>query len=256
MSHLGRRETLIVTLMAAVAFLAGAQSVRAADSSGKTIALAKPAATILVLSRGAGETLAAIKSPTRVLDNGDSERADLVVCDLARVGEIPVSQKAAPIFIYAPRDFTELADAVMALGTLSGNPSGGIKVASRLTASMNGVRRILSPINKKNYPEVFVALGSDPRETCGHESFLQSLVSEAGGKNIFADRIGTVVTVRPEDVAQRHPRYIVAAEESGIPGYSGARQVPIEINEALSPGPSVVALLVKLAKSFHPGLIP
>ena len=69
------------------------------------------------------------------------------------IDDIPASQKAAPVFIYDPRDFTELADAVMALGILTGNPSGGVKVAARLTASVNGVRRILSPINKKNYPD-------------------------------------------------------------------------------------------------------
>ena len=71
MLHVGRRETLIVALIAAVAFLAGAQSVRAADSSGKTITLAKPAATILVLSRGARESLAAIKSHARMQGTGD-----------------------------------------------------------------------------------------------------------------------------------------------------------------------------------------
>ena len=254
--HPGRREALIVAIMATVAFLSGAQSVSVADSTGKTIALAKPAATILVLSRGARESLAAIKSHARMQGTGDAEQADLVACDPGSIDDIPASQKAAPVFIYDPRDFTELADAVMALGILTGNPSGGVKVAARLTASVNGVRRILSPINKKNYPEVFVELSTDPLETCGHESFLQSLVSEAGGKNICADRSGTVVTVCPEDVAQRHPRYIVSGEKTGTPWDSGAKQVPIDIDAAKSPGPGIASLLVKLAKSFHPGLIP
>lgn len=254
--HISRRGTLIVTIMATIAFLAGAQSVRAADSSGKTVALAKPAATILVLSRGARESLTAINPSARLLEDRDGERADLVVCDPGRVGDIPASQKSVPVFNYDPRDFTGLADAIMALGTLAGDPSGGLKVAARLTSSVNGIHRILSTISKKNYPDVFVELCSDPLRTCGRASFLQSLISEAGGKNVFFDRNANVVTISLEEVAQRKPRYTVAQEPLALPGYAEGERILIDIDAATSPGPGVATILVKLAKAFHPGLIP
>jgi ABC-type Fe3+-hydroxamate transport system substrate-binding protein len=158
--------------------------------------------------------------------------------------------------MYAPRDFTGLAGAIMALGELTGNPSGGIQAAARLTRSVKSVRGMLSGVKMRDYPAVFVAIGSNPLETCGKDSFLHALVREAGGKNVYSDRAGTIIAVSPDDARRRNPAYVVAGETFAAFDHSGAKNIVIDIGAAMSPGPGVATILVKLAKSFHPDIIP
>lgn len=255
-----------------------AQSVSARDSTGRIVALAEPAARVVVLSPGAMELLYAIGASSRVfgrgrdcdfpeealsfpvIDTRSVSSVDLIIAD--KEGWLPrggAREARASVFIYDPLDFRELADAAMAIGALVGMENEGIRTATRITDSVKRVRGIIGRLKTSQYPRVFWEACEDPLRTSGSSSFVNSLINEAGGKNIFSDRKDASFRIGRDDVRARSPQITVAITKAG-----GVENDPIEsgrivnIDQGLGSrvGPRSPSLLLILAKAFHPEIIP
>jgi iron complex transport system substrate-binding protein len=267
------------------------QGVSATDSTGKRVSLSRPAARIVCLSPGAMEVLFAFGAGGRIVGRAEScdypERAlslpiigrasampsDLVIIDGdGRSPDDRANGERTPVFIYDPRDFLELAESTVALGVLVGMDRESVEVAARITKSVISVRNVIDRIRSPQYPRVFWESKADPLSTCGAFSFAQSLIAEAGGKNVFLDKEGARPAVSRAEVLARDPQVIVLVSpkedvadlgpspgEPWLAGTSAAaanRMLRVEEPLASRAGPRSASLLLSLARAFHPGLVP
>lgn len=248
-----RRAALFLLLLAAHGTTGGAQAVSARDSTGAAVTLRAPARSALVLDAGAAEALRAVSGSILISGQAASGATDIIVVGndrrLAGVGA------DTPVFVYSPRNFLELADAFMALGILSGEESRGIKLAAQMSSAVKQVRSIIGRLPSASFPRVFIQEEESPLATCGASSFLNALVSEAGGR-VIVDR---------KEVARRAPDIIIVSRASGArsgeswgdtPAGGSGKVFVLDLSAGISPGPRSATLLLKVARLLHPDLIP
>jgi iron complex transport system substrate-binding protein len=278
-------------------------SVSVKDSSGKLLHLASSASRVISLSPGATEVLFAVGAGSQVIgrsaecdypdetrfipvieDRGPGRRADFKAIASAKPDLVIVDTQDASIlitktlrigeavFVYDPRDFLELADSMMALGTLVGRDKEAAKAAAQLTAVVRHVRSITERMPSSRFPKVFWEAGADPPATCGSDSFFRALIEAAGGRDIFPDRSGTSTTVEAQEVAARAPELIVIAcaegESLGDPSARGRedwRETPaVKTGRILRLGPGLgsrigprsASTLLAVARAIHPDIFP
>lgn len=236
----------------------------ARDSTDATVSLRSPAHSVLVLASGAAEALRALSDTIELRGRTAPGAPELLVTDGDRRGMDTTSVGAdTPVFAYSPRNFLELADAFMALGVLSGEEGRGIKLAAQATSAVKHIRTIIDRLPSASFPRVFIQEEERPLATCGASSFLHALVSEAGGKDLFADRKDERIVVDREEVASREPDVILVAQETAVserwsdtPAGRSGKVFALDLSAGVSPGPRSATLLVKVARLLHPDLIP
>lgn len=269
------------TLCAASAENAEASAV---DSSGAIVRLGRAASRIVALSPGAVESIFAIGAGKQIAYRGaecdypdeagailpyssaSSDGIDLfIVDDLSQLGPELSRQSGTPVFVYAPNDFKGLADAVMALGVLTGHAKDGVRVAAGITNAVLRVRSFVSRLPAASYPRVFWEAHADPLETCGSGSFAQALIAEAGGRKIFSVRNGAIDSVSEDEIIARDPQAIVIASRNGTEEMERWAQtqagqsdsiIVVDPQIASRASPRSPSLLLRLARAFHPGLVP
>jgi iron complex transport system substrate-binding protein len=168
-------------------------------------------------------------------------------------------------------------DEVIASITLIGKATGAVKEAAKLTASMQ--KRIKAVADKTaaltvdKKPGVFYVLWNDPLMTVGKGTFIDELITKAGGVNIFGDK-PSYPTVSMENVLTANPQVIVAGSGMGegedLP-FTFASTEPLlkdtdarkngrvySVNTDLTgrPGPRLVDALEQFFKIIHPELQP
>jgi iron complex transport system substrate-binding protein len=264
--------------------------VAARDSAGRGISLSRPASRIVALSPGAAEMICKIGKVNSIIGRGadcdypeallalplvgkpsDAPSADLVIVDGLDppAGGIP---KGASLFMYDPRSFRDLADAAMSLGELMGAKKEGVKVAAGITGAVSQVRNIIGRIPSTRYPRVFWQASVEPLRSYGSSSFFNALIAEAGGRNIFADRKEPLIEVQRDEVVARGPQIVIifgpgltmanSPFENLGTGNGNSRAgdsvklLRIDVTQSARAGPRSAGLLLALASSFHPGVIP
>jgi iron complex transport system substrate-binding protein len=225
------------------------------------------------MADGVPEVLRALSSSIRIIDPSGGVSPDiLVVSDDRRGKEVSGVDVAIPVFVYAPRNFLELADAFMALGVLTGEESGGIKLAAQTSSAPKHIRTIIGRLPSSSFPRVFIQEEENPLVTCGSSSFVSALIAEAGGKNIFQEIGDYKITVGRGEVVRRVPDIIIIAQGaksqsrngessksiywSDTPAGESGKVYSIDLSAGLAPGTKSVTLLAKVAKMLHPDLIP
>jgi iron complex transport system substrate-binding protein len=116
-------------------------------------------------------------------------------------------------------------------------------------------------------PRVYIEISGTPLVTAGLGTFINELISRAGGRNVFAAALQEYPTVDPEAVLKADPQAILllhpdmrAADMRQRVGWqrvSAVRDGRIydDLDEDLffRPGPRVVEGIVVLARLLHPG---
>ncbi|NIP56918.1 MAG: ABC transporter substrate-binding protein [Gemmatimonadetes bacterium] len=144
------------------------------------------------------------------------------------------------------------------------------KRADRLLDSIDqGLAQIRSRVDGVERPTVFYVVWLDPPTTAGPKTYLDSLISIAGGTNAFFDAPARWPQVSLEEVLRRDPDVVVLAtrhdgspaestwihERSGWRSLTAVRRDRVLVVDAdlfNRPGPRVVEAARTLAKFLHP----
>jgi iron complex transport system substrate-binding protein len=179
--------------------------------------------------------------------------------------------KGLTIVAISPQTFDDIISSIILIGKIT----GADKEAAELTASMQ--KRIkavtdktadLSPDKK---PSVFFVLWHDPLMTAAKGTFIDEILTKAGGVNIFGD-LESYPIVSMENVLAANPQVMVAGvgmgegedlplkfitEEARLQDTS-ARQnnriYSINMDILSRPGPRIVDALEEFARITHPEL--
>lgn len=251
-------------------------------ASPARIASLNPATTELLFALGAGPRLVARttwdvwpEAARRVPDVGPGLRPnieavlarhpDLVVLYASADNRMAAQQlRAAGIAVIALRT-DRLADFVRAsreLGRAVGESASASTVVDTMQRTLARVRAATLHLD---HPTVFWHVWDSPIYTIGAGSFLDELLTIAGGTNIYADRSEPSPQVSLEDIIQRDPRIILAGVSGKTaittsPLWKGVRAVRegrvFVVDTNLVGRPSVRAgeAAVSIARLLHPGI--
>lgn len=243
-----------------------------------------PSGTEVFYALGAGDRIAAVTAaddyPPEVkqkpsianIFSGDVEpllaqKPDLVVA----VGSLNAKPIAAlenlhvPVLVVEPKNLQETYTAIRLQGQAVGAEAKADQIVSEMQARLAAIQKIVS--QAKSRPRVLILYGTDPIYTTGPGSFIDDLITLAGGQNVV-DRPLSGNILSAEEVVVRKPDVILcskvlAEKVRNMPGW--AQSVPAVKNGRLyfdeaadgtlvRPTPRLVKGVEALARYLHPEL--
>lgn len=172
------------------------------------------------------------------------------------------------VYVADPVNMDELFSSIRDIGRITGRE----KEAQNLIESMrNDIEKITSKVKsipETKRPKVFIEFWNEPLMTAAGASFIDELITLAGGVNIAHDAKRSYTIFSAEEVIKRNPDCIILAymqSDSPLkmirerPGWSRIKAVKnnrlyndIDPDVLLRPGPRVVVGLKEIHKRLYP----
>ena len=163
-----------------------------------------------------------------------------------------------------PKTVADVAVSVRLLGKVTGKTAEAEKIVLDLNTRLNAVRKLAGTV--KSNPKVLIAYSDRPIYTTGPGSFIDDLITIAGGRNIVDNRqMGSIIS--PEKVVELQPDVIIcdpgsAEKLSLIPGWkNGVPAVrnhrffsPSNSATLVRPSPRLAEAAEELVRYLHPEL--
>jgi len=231
------------------------------DDWGRTVALPAPARRIVSLAPATTELVFALGLGDRLVGRTrwcDYPPAAQRVADvgdgIAPNVEAVAARKPDLVLLYASPANRPAADRLAALGipvaalaldraadlrrdaVLIGGLADATHAADSLVAAFDSLRTVVAHEARRRAgprPKVYVDVWADPPMTVGGGSYLQEVVDDAGGDNLFDDVRASSATVSLEAIARRDPDVILVLQTdtarspdlAARPGWSAVRAV-------------------------------
>ena len=196
-----------------------------------------------------------------------AHKPDLVVA-IGSLNQKPIAALEAlhiPVLVVDPKNLTDTYASIRLLGQAVGAEPKAERIVADMQARLAAVQATVA--QAKHRPRVLMMYGTDPIYTTGPDSFINDLITQAGGQNIVDKPIATNI-ISPEEVALRQPEVILCskgltAKVRSMPGW--AQSVPAVKNDRLyadepedgtlvRPSPRLVRGVEALARYLHPEL--
>lgn len=247
------------------------------------IASLNPATTELLFALGAGPRLVARTtwdvwpdSARAVADVGPglhpnveavlARHPDLVVLYASAENRLAANQlRAAGIRVIALRTdrLSDFARATREIGRAVGESARAAIVIDTMQRTLAHVRAATRSLD---HPTVFWHVWDSPVYTIGAGSFLDELLTVAGGTNVYADRTEPSPQVSLEDVIRRDPRIILAGAAGkrsltvsplwqGVRAVREGRVLVIDTNLVGRPSVRAGEAAASIARLLHPGIV-
>lgn len=212
----------------------------------------------------------AVKNITRVGGYGKyanleliaSLNPDLILADSYSMAILNDLEKIAPVVIVAPKNITDIYDAIELLGRITNREEAAESVVADMEAR---VSYVTSMVEGRPKPKVLFITWWNPIWVPGNGTFQDDLIQLAGGENIFSDMKGWA-QVSMEQVLKRNPDVIIISAHGAITpedlcntelantnAVKNGRVFSIsDENLVARPGPRIVYGLEEVAGYLHP----
>lgn len=200
------------------------------------------------------EQIVALKPDLFLAIKGQTE----VVAELERLG--------IPVYVVDSPDLAGIIADIRTIGNLTGASKKATEVADEMQRRLDAVQAKLKGLTDEQRPLVFYEVWNEPLMTAGPETFVDNLITLAGGRNAASDtKPGSWPEYSLETLIKKDPAVIVttfgdAASVAARPGWSGIKAVKdgrvllVDQNIVVRPGPRILDGLEQFAKAFHPDL--
>lgn len=194
---------------------------------------------------------------------------DLVVGDVqvVRAHVERLQALGVPVFAVDVPDLESLFETLLLLGRMTGHQETAQALVEGLRARVAAVEARTGHLPADQRPLVFVEVWHEPLMTAGPGSFIDELVTRAGGRNLAFDAPTPWPTYSVETVLARDPEVILLTnryreEVLARPAWQEVRAIQtgrvyeVEPDWLTITGPRLVDGLEALAQLFHPELFP
>jgi iron complex transport system substrate-binding protein len=162
-----------------------------------------------------------------------------------------------PVYVSNPRNLEESLKTIQTIGEVAGAGQEARALVDGLRAR---IERVRVRVSSKEPPSVFVMLGAEPLITVGGASFVNGLLTQAGGRSISADENSDYPQYSFETVIARNPEVIfLQMGDDQLPerlrqtrAAKSGRVFHLNDDVLLRPGPRIVDALEQLAEKLHP----
>ena len=170
----------------------------------------------------------------------------------------------ATVLVFDPQSLDGVYTDIERLGSATGRDKRAAEIVDGMKEDVAGVREAVAATDT---PTVFIEIGQNPLFTAGTGTFMDELITLAGGKNVVAEP--GYVAYSTEQLVKANPQVYLAtkgsmsnpAELSKRPGYSqlaavkAGRVAILDDNLVSRPGPRIVLGLKQIAEALHPGSV-
>lgn len=190
---------------------------------------------------------------------------DLVVAvgSLQRQAIERLAELGVTVLAVDPRTIAGVLGAIRMMGAATGTEDRAGALAAELSGRIATVEAKVSGSHASRKPRVFVEIWNDPLMTAGPGTFLDELISMAGGENIAHDAPSEWPEYDTEAVIERDPEVVILtnfnlAEALARPAwqvtsaYRAGRVFELHPDLLVRPGPRLVQGLEELARILHP----
>lgn len=177
----------------------------------------------------------------------------------------PLEAMGVPVYVAVVEDVADIHSTLRRLGRLLGLDG---RADSLVAALESGLERARDRRRSAPRPTVLYVVWHDPPVVAGPGTYIDELITIAGGANAFADAAAHWPAVSLEEVVRRDPDYIVVSRDGGDstppgwlherPGWRGLRAVVegrlviVDPDVFNRPGPRVVDAAHTLARALRP----
>jgi iron complex transport system substrate-binding protein len=184
-----------------------------------------------------------------------------------RIGKL--EQSGIPIFLVNPQNIDQVLESMLTLGDVTGKEKSAKRTVTNLRFRVQLVRSGVSYVPMENRPKVFYEIGHDPLITVGPNTFVDNLITTAGGINVASDAPTDWPRYSIEAVITKEPDIIITAPHASsegeadsqvdmevwrkyrtIPAVKNNRIYPVNSDILLRSGPRIVDGLEKLHSLF------
>jgi iron complex transport system substrate-binding protein len=159
---------------------------------------------------------------------------------------------------------SDILNAIKGIARFLGNPDVGEKLARKVTAQIQDVKKRIGAAPRRS---VLFVVGIRPLVTVGGKNFIDELITLAGGHNIATSAAQPWLNLPEEYVLAKAPQVIIEAgmgsehEPAGtarwgdlksIPAVKQGRVYSYRSDKVLRPGPRVGEALAELSRLIHP----
>jgi len=181
-----------------------------------------------------------------------------------------LEKRGLTVVVFQPPKLDQVQANLTLLAKMGGNVDAGAKVAAEFQRRVEAITSKTRSLATR--PRVFFELSPD-LITAGPDTFVDDLITKAGGESIAHDAQGSWPKLSPESVVLKDPEIIIlsdhGSEQGGVsvdivkarPGWDvisavkSGRIVPLQdVNIVNRPGPRAVDGLDFLARTIHPEL--
>jgi iron complex transport system substrate-binding protein len=270
-------------LLLAVGFLAAGV---AEAQAGRYVSLA-PATTEILFALGLDHEVAGVttfcnypeaaKSKPKVGTFSDpsvetilSLKPDVIFC--TGLEQSPVIAKfrqlGVKVCVSDPANIGQLYDSILEIGALTGRQEQASSLVASMKQEIALVEDAVAAVPPAQRPRVFVEYWNNPLMTAGPGSFIDDILTRAGGVNIAQDTAKPFTYFSPELVIARNPQFIILAymvgdeQSNDVYGRLGwdvidavkHRRVfkDFDADVLLRPGPRVALAVKELHRRLYP----
>ena len=122
---------------------------------------------------------------------------------------VKLSAMGIPTLTFYPKNINEMLMDIVLIGKAAGKGQEALLYIEKLKTRMEEVKNRAGKINKK--PKVYFEIWSQPFTTAGKGSFVEELITLAGGVNIFSQTDKTFPEISGEEIIKRDPEIIITA---------------------------------------------
>ncbi len=144
---------------------------------------------------------------------------DLVIASVGMHDHLkePLEALGIDVFMSNPINFETLYNEITEIATVTGNERTGKAIVSTMKSDIESIAKKINGLESK---AVYWETWNDPYMSVGAQSYINEIISLAGGKNIFANLDEAYPVVSEETIIASNPQYI------GLPG--GPWAIPAE----------------------------
>ncbi len=199
----------------------------------KRVVSMDPSNTQMMYAIGAGNLLVAdtsydwwpenaTKLPHVAMDNGTASveqvvnmTPDLVLATTIQPMQIidQLQNLSIPVLVFEPQNISNIYSDMLTLGNVTGHYSTAVAEVNHMKTVIKGVQQKI-----ENYSRVSLLymLWPDPIYTAGPTSFINSVISAAGGENIADNLTGAYPVISLEQIVVDNPQAIIVDNGTGI----------------------------------------
>jgi iron complex transport system substrate-binding protein len=199
-----------------------------------------------------------------------SLRPDYIFCTGREQAPIISELKYLNLKVYVadPTNMQDLLNSIRDIGRITGKIKEAESLIKNMESQIQEINLKVKLIPESKKPKVFIEIWHYPLTTAGRGSFIDELLTLAGGVNIAYDTKRAYSIFSPEEVIRRNPDCIIltymdkekpaklVGERFGWKGISAIKDNRLysDINSdlLLRPGPSVVQGLKEIYKRLYP----
>lgn len=178
-----------------------------------------------------------------------------------------LEKRGITVVVVEPKNINDVLAKITFIGKLTGASDSAAKLTAQMQARIDAVTSKVATVKTKL--RVFYEIDKS-LYTPGPGSFIDDMITKAGGINIAADAKGSYVQLTPEAIIAKDPEVILLGDMlfgespesvkarpgwANISAVKNGRIVPIPNEDVISrPGPRIVEGLELIARALYPDL--